>query len=111
MRLNRAGRTSESGCPAQKRRIFGLAEDVVAGQHLVGALARQDHLEAVVPYQAGQEEHRRRGGPHQRGLGVPDHLREHLADVGVRGVYHVVVGPEGLGHGELERALVVVARP
>ena len=85
-----------------------LAEDVVAGQQLVGALAREDHLEAVVPHQTRQEEHRRRGRPHQGGLGVPDHLREHRSDVGVRGVHHVVLGPEGLGHRELEAALVVV---
>ena len=87
----------------------GLAEEVVAGEELVRSLAGENHLEAILAHEAGQQEHRRRGRPHQRGLRVPDHLREHRADVGVRSVHHVVLGPQGLGHGELEAALVVVA--
>ena len=111
MRLNRAGRDLGVGLPGPEAADLRLAEDVVAGQQLVGALAREDHLEAVVPHEARQEEHRRRGRPHQGGLGVPDHLGEHLSDVGVRGVHHVVLGAQGLGHRELEAALVVVRRP
>ena len=74
-----------------------LPEDVVAAEHLVGALARHHDLVAVVPHQPRQQEQRRgRGAQHGR-LGVPHHLGEDLGDVGGGDGDLLVLGAE-LGH-------------
>ena len=71
----------EAGCLPQKRRILAFAEQVVAGEHLVGALARQHDLDAGLTDQPRQQEQRCRRRPQQRALGVEDDVGERVGDV------------------------------
>ncbi len=65
-----AGASVDAGCARPEAAHLGLAEQVVAGEHLVGALAGQHDLDAGVAHQLRQQEQRRRRGAQDRPLGV-----------------------------------------
>ena len=58
-----------------------LAEEVVAAEELVRALAGRDHLQPGVLHGPGEAQERRRRGAEGRLLGQLDRLREQLGDV------------------------------
>ena len=69
-------RTSDCGIPGPEQPDPGLAEDVVPGEHLIGSLTRDDHLEPRLPHESRQLEQRSGRGAKDRCLRVPDDLRE-----------------------------------
>ncbi len=85
-----------------------LAEQVVAGEQLVGALSREDDLDARVADQPRQQEQRRRRGAQERSLGVRDDLRERLRDVLAPDHDLLVIALDQRGDGALMTGLVVL---
>ena len=73
---------------------LGLAEQVVAGEHLVGAFAGQHDLDAGVVHQLREQEQRRRRGAQDRPLGVGDDVGEDARDVAARHHHLVVIAAE-----------------
>ena len=83
-----------------------LAEDVVAGEELVGALARQHDLEARVLDRLREPQQRRERRPQRRLLGQLDRARQQLGDVARLDHDARQVGAELLDDPVLEGALV-----
>ncbi len=104
--MKRSGRRSELRIARAEAAKLRLLEDVVAAEHLVGALAGQDDLEALVAHQPGEDVQRRRRGPKHRPLRVPDDVGEDRADVGRPAEDGAMVGAERLRHLKLELSLV-----
>ena len=75
-----SGRRRDVGIARPEPPHLVLAEDVVAGEELVGALAGEDDLEPGVAHRAGEVEERRWSGSQQRLLGELDHAREEVGD-------------------------------
>ena len=92
--FRRPGTLRRSGVSRPEQAHPCLAEDVVPGEDLVGPLPRHHDLVAVLPHQFREQEQRRGRRAHDRGLGVPDNLREHRSDVGPAHHDVLVLRPE-----------------
>jgi hypothetical protein len=94
--------------PRPEAAHLGLAEQVVSGEHLVRALARQHDLDAGGADEPREQQHRRRRRPQDRPLRVRDDEREHLRHVAARDDDLRVLAAEEARHLALPACLVVL---
>ena len=87
---------------------LGLAKDVVAREHLVGAFPGQHDLNPGVAHQPREQMKRRGRGAEDRSLGVEDDLRKDAGDIPTADQHLVVITVEVLRHRPLVRRLVVL---
>lgn len=82
------------------RLVGGQVEVQVAAEHLVGALARQHHLQAVLPDAPRQEEHGhgRADRGHVVALQVPHHVHQRAQALLHCEVHLGVLGAQEVGH-------------
>src|SRR3954463_566937 len=66
-------------CP--KASYFPLPEQVVPGEHLIGAFTGEDHLNSMRPNKPRQQEKRSRRSPQERAFGVAHHVWKRVGDV------------------------------
>jgi hypothetical protein len=85
-----------------------FTEQIVAGEHLVGALAGQHDLDAGIADEPRQQEHRRRRGAQDRPFGMEDGLGKHARDVVARDEDLAVIAPQIRRHRPLMPGLVVL---
>ena len=87
---------------------FILFEDVIPAQKLVGPLAGEHHLEAVLPDQPRQQKHGHGGGAQYRRLHMPHHIGEVFSDLLVGAVHRHMLGAQMVGHALLVGRFVKV---
>lgn len=100
--------SSRVDLPREKTTNLRLAEDVVASEHLVGALPSHHHLVANITHKPRQEVHRSRRRTKQRMLGVPHNLWKDVGDIAFLHDHLMVARPQTLGDEALKVPLIVL---